>query len=66
MVWLVVLVLFLVITVVILTSYIHKLKRELRSHQETWIKIEEITDHNKDGDIIIHCRHQEETKTDGI
>lgn len=45
----------LAITVVILLFYIRQLKNELGSFQRTWTKIEEMTDHNKSGDIVIHA-----------
>jgi len=37
--------------------YIQKLHARLRAHEEAWNQIEKLTDHNKDGDIIIHARH---------
>jgi hypothetical protein len=42
-------------TVVILLFYIRRLKRELECYQQTWNKIEGMTDHNKNGDIVIHA-----------
>lgn len=39
--------------------YIHKLHVRIRAHEQGWLQIEEITDHNKDGDCVIHVRHLE-------
>ena len=39
--------------------YIHKLHKRIRSYEEEWIHIEELTDHNEDGDVVLHCRHME-------
>ncbi len=37
--------------------YIHKIHVRLRSHEEDWNRIEQITDHNEDGDVVIHVKH---------
>lgn len=49
----------LCLVIVALIIYIIRLRKEVCAHQNTWMEIEEITDHNKDGDIVIHCRHTE-------
>lgn len=43
--------------------YIHKLKMQIHSHEAGWNQIEEISDHNQDGDVVIHIQHVPETKT---
>jgi hypothetical protein len=45
--------------VVVSLWYIHKLHVRLRSFEEGWIEIEKLTDHNLDGDIVIHTKHLE-------
>ncbi len=37
--------------------YIRKLHQRIRAYEQDWIRIEELTDHNKDGDIVIHAKH---------
>lgn len=37
--------------------YIRNLRKRLRSHEDTWNQIEALTDHNKDGDVVIHPKH---------
>lgn len=37
--------------------YIRRLRNHLRTYEQEWIRIEELTDHNRDGDIVIHCKH---------
>lgn len=39
--------------------YIHKLHVRLRSFETAWDQIENLTDHNKDGDVVIHVQHTE-------
>jgi hypothetical protein len=46
----------LVVVVVILLAYIRRLKQEIRCYQETWVEIEELTDHNKEGDVVVHIK----------
>jgi hypothetical protein len=41
--------------VAISSTIIWKLYKEIKVYRDTWIQIEEITDHNKDGDIVIHA-----------
>jgi len=43
--------------------YIRKLKQQLHIYEKDWDVIEEMADHNKDGDVIIHVRH---TGTDHV
>jgi hypothetical protein len=50
--------LILIVVVMILLWYIDKQNKEIKSYQDTWIKIEEISDHNKDGDIVIHVKEK--------
>jgi hypothetical protein len=45
--------------VVITVWYIHRLQQQIKSYETTWIRIEDITDHNSDGDIVIHATHVE-------
>lgn len=42
---------------VVTTWYIRRLRGHLRAYEQDWIRIEEITDHNRDGDVVIHCKH---------
>lgn len=44
------------IALVISLWYNHTLRQELSCYQNTWTKIEEMTDHNQDGDVVIHAR----------
>jgi len=37
--------------------YIRKLHKQLHSYEVDWDHIKNLTDHNKDGDVIIHARH---------
>lgn len=37
--------------------YIRKLKLQLKTFETDWKVIEELTDQNKDGDVVIHCKH---------
>jgi hypothetical protein len=37
--------------------YIRRLHRRIRAYEEEWICIDEIADHNRDGDVIVHVRH---------
>ncbi len=37
--------------------YIRRLRMQLRAYEEEWLCIEEIADHNRDGDVIVHVRH---------
>lgn len=34
--------------------YIRKLHRNIRAHEQRWVQIEKLTDHNVQGDIVIH------------
>lgn len=43
--------------VIVSLWYIHKLHVRIRSFEEDWNRIEQLTDHNKDGDVVIHCKH---------
>lgn len=40
--------------------YIHKLYIRLRSHEQSWDCIEDISDHNEDGDVVVHVKHLED------
>jgi hypothetical protein len=42
--------------------YIRRLKIELHSHEADWKQIEEISDHNQDGDVVIQIQHVPEIK----
>jgi len=53
MIWVVAI---LLLVVVYQFFYIRLLRKEIRAYQDTWTEIECITDHNKDGDIVIHAR----------
>jgi hypothetical protein len=46
-----------IIYVVVSLWYIHSLHVRIRAHEDAWNQIEKLTDHNKDGDIVIHSRH---------
>ena len=37
--------------------YIRKLHKQLQSYEHDWQQIERLTDHNKEGDVVIHCKH---------
>lgn len=37
--------------------YIRRLRAHLRAYEQEWACIEEIADHNRDGDVIVHVRH---------
>lgn len=50
--------LILIGVVAALLWYIDKQNKEIKSYQETWIKIEEISDHNEDGDVVIHIKER--------
>lgn len=39
-----------------MTNVCRKQREALHSYEENWNKIEELSDHNKDGDVIIHVR----------
>lgn len=39
--------------------YIRKLHVRIRSFETAWSQIENLTDHNKDGDVVIHVQHTE-------
>ena len=45
---------FTVISNVVLLLYIRRLNRQINSYRDTWDKIDEFADHNKDGDVVIH------------
>lgn len=45
--------------VVVSLWYIHKLHVRIRSFETAWSQIENLTDHNKDGDVVIHVQHTE-------
>lgn len=45
---------FTVISNVVLLLYIRRLNRQIKSYRDTWDKIDEFADHNKDGDVVIH------------
>lgn len=47
------------IYVVVSVWYIRRLHTRIRSHEEDWNQIEKLTDHNKEGDVVIHVRHTE-------
>jgi len=38
--------------------YIHKLHKRIRSFEDGWATIENLTDHNKDGDVVLHVKHK--------
>lgn len=48
----------LIAVIIALLWYIHRLREEIRCYQHTWVKIEEISDHNQDGDVVIHIKHK--------
>lgn len=39
------------------TWYIRRLNARIRCYEQDWVCIEEIADHNRDGDVIVHVRH---------
>lgn len=39
------------------TWYIRRLHARLRAADQDWIQIEQLADHNKDGDVVLHVRH---------
>lgn len=39
------------------TWYIRRLHARLRATEHDWVVIEELADHNRDGDVILHVRH---------
>lgn len=47
----------LAVIIVVLLWYIRRLRLEIACYQQTWVKIEEITDHNQDGDVVVHIKH---------
>jgi len=51
--WIVVI---LLLVIIFCFWYIKKLQREIRAHENNWLKIENMTDHNQSGDIVIHTR----------
>jgi hypothetical protein len=55
------LILSVVFAIYVLASawYIRRMHTRLRSHEEGWNQIEKLTDHNKEGDVVIHVRHTE-------
>lgn len=46
--------------VIVSLWYIRKLHSRLQTHEQAWSCIEEIADHNKDGDVVVHVKHLEE------
>jgi hypothetical protein len=52
----------LIVWAVFSVYYIRRLKAELHTHEAGWNQIEEISDHNKDGDVVIHIQHLPEVK----
>jgi len=43
--------------VIVSLWYIRRLNERIRSFEQDWSRIEELTDHNLDGDIVIHAKH---------
>lgn len=37
--------------------YIRKLHACIRTHEQAWKQIGSMTDHNKDGDVVLHVKH---------
>lgn len=46
--------------------YIRRLRNELRAHVNNWVEIEGMTDHNKSGDVVIHCRSSNYREDTGV
>jgi hypothetical protein len=49
----------IVFTVYVIVSglYIRRLHSNIRVHEEAWKQIGTMTDHNKDGDVVLHVKH---------
>ena len=48
-----------VVYVIVSVLYIRGLHIRIRAHEAAWKQIETLTDQNKDGDVVVHCRHIE-------
>jgi len=44
--------------VIVSLWYIHRLHRRIRCHEEDWLQIQKLTDHNQEGDVVIHVCHK--------
>lgn len=42
---------------IVSTWYIRRLRQHIRAYEQEWMCIDEIADHNRDGDVIVHVRH---------
>lgn len=47
----------LVVWIVVSLWYIRRLKLEIKTYEGSWNKIEDLSDKNKDGDVVIHVEH---------